>query len=298
MVEQRTENSRVVGSIPTLATTPFDFPDTPESRTPMPCVASHMDNDAKVKSILSRLLVLLPAYNEEASLPALLNEVGEYLPGVPVCVVDDGSADRTAEVARAAGARVLRLPCNCGVAVAVRTGFADALERGYDFVLRLDADGQHPPAEAIKLVRRMAENPADLVVGTRYGTGSRYHGSWPRRIVLKVLAVFVSLICRARSTDPTSGFWLVNRPLLQCFLVHYPNDYPEPEALALLRRQGFSFAEVPAVFRPRSAGESSLGVWSSLTFGAKVFLAICVDRLRPVDQRGSARYIKQNMEGA
>ena len=251
-----------------------------------------MEPDAQIRSILSRMVVLIPAFNEEASLPGLLEELAEHLPACPVCVVDDGSSDRTVAVARAAGARVLRLPHNCGVGVAVQTGFIDAIERGYGYLLRIDADGQHPPAEAIKLIRQMAREPTDLVIGTRYGEGSAYTGTPFRRFVLWFLARFVSLICRRPSTDPTSGFWLVARPLMLCFALHYPSDYPEPEALALMRRQGFSFDEVPVMFRPRLAGASSLGIWGTINFAAKVFLALFVDRLRPVSRHGSAAFIK------
>ena len=247
-----------------------------------------------IQEFIARTMVLIPAYNEEASLPGLLAEVRSQLPGASVTVVDDGSADGTAEVARACGARVLRLPCNLGVGPAVQTGFRDALESGFDFLLRLDADGQHPPAEARKLIEAMIRQPTDLVVGTRHGEGSTYHGNWFRRAVLKGLALFVSVICRKRITDPTSGFWLVSRPLLKCFALHYPSDYPEAEAIALLRRQGFSLEEVPVAFKPRQAGESSIRAWGTVNFAAKVFLALFVGRLRSVDPRGSASFIKGN----
>ncbi len=246
-----------------------------------------------LQSFMERTLVLIPAYNEEASLPGLLADVRTHLPGAAVAVVDDGSVDGTAEVARACGARVLRLPCNLGVGPAVQTGFKDALESGYDYLIRLDGDGQHPPSEALKLVEAMLRQPTDLVVGTRHGEGSTYHGNGLRRFVLKGLAVFVSIICRKRITDPTSGFWLVSRPLLQCFALHYPSDYPEAEAIALLRRQGFSLEEVPVAFKPRQGGQSSIQAWGTVNFAAKVFLALFVDRLRSVDPRGSAAFIKK-----
>lgn len=238
-------------------------------------------------------MVLVPAYNEEASISRLLADVRRHLPGAALVVVDDGSADRTAEVAREAGARVLRLPCNLGVGPAVQTGFRYAIESGFDYLIRLDGDGQHPPAEALKLIEAMRSQPTDLVVGTRYGEGSTYRGNWFRRVVLKGLAVFISIICRKWITDPTSGFWLVSRPLLQCFSLHYPSDYPEAEAIALLRRQGFSLEEVPVAFKPRQAGESSIRAWGTVLFAAKVFLALFVDRLRAVDRRGSAAFIKK-----
>lgn len=249
--------------------------------------------DRTIQSFLDSTVVLIPAFNEEASLPDLLAEVRHHLPGAMVTVVDDGSTDGTTAVAQACGARVLRLPCNLGVGPAVQTGFKYALESGCRHLIRLDADGQHPPAEARKLIEAMLAQPVDLVVGTRYGAGSTYHGNWSRRLVLKGLALFVSIICRQRITDPTSGFWLVSRPLLQCFALHYPSDYPEAEAIALLRRQGFSLGEVPVAFRPRQAGQSSIRVWGSLNFAAKVFLALFVDRLRAVNPHGSAEFIKQ-----
>ena len=253
--------------------------------------------ETSLESFLGRTLVLIPAFNEAAALPGLLAEVREHLPGAAVTVVDDGSADNTAETARACGARVLRLPCNLGVGPAVQTGFKDALECGYDYLIRLDGDGQHPPVEARKLVAAMIAQPADLIVGTRYGTASTYRGNWPRQLALKCLALFVSFICRKRITDPTSGFWLVSRPLLQCFALHYPADYPEAEAIALLRRQGFSLEEVPVAFRPRQAGRSSIRAWGTVNFAAKVFLALFVDRLRTVDPRGSAAFIKKEGPG-
>ncbi len=249
--------------------------------------------DPVLQSFLARTMVLVPAYNEEASIYRLLADVRRHLPGAALVVVDDGSVDRTAEVAREAGARVLRLPCNLGVGPAVQTGFRYAIESGFDYLIRLDGDGQHPPAEALKLIEAMRAQPTDLVVGTRYGEGSTYRGNWFRRVVLKGLAVFISIICRKWITDPTSGFWLVSRPLLQCFALHYPSDYPEAEAIALLRRQGFSLEEVPVAFKPRQAGESSIRAWGTVLFAAKVFLALFVDRLRAVDRRGSAAFIKK-----
>ena len=249
--------------------------------------------EGSIATFLQQTLVLIPAYNEEDALPELLAEIARELPGTPVAVVDDGSPDQTAAVARMHGATVLQLPCNMGVGPAVQTGFQYALEQGFRYVLRIDADGQHPPAEAKKMIRVMIEAPTDLVVGTRYGEGSEYHGTATRQVVLKGLSWFVSLICRQRITDPTSGFWLVSRPLARCFALHYPSDYPEAESIALLRRQGFSLDEVPVAFRPRQAGVSTIQPWNSVLFAAKVFLALVVDRLRSVDRRGSAHYIKK-----
>lgn len=238
-------------------------------------------------------LVVVPAYNEEESLPGLLREIAAELPGAGVAVVDDGSEDATGEAARRAGATVLRLPCNMGVGPAVQAGMRWAVEEGYGRVLRMDADGQHSPGEAWKLREAMEREGTDLAIGTRFGDGGEYRGSWGRRLVLRGLAWFLSAICRKRTTDPTSGFWLMSRDLAECFLLHYPSDYPEPEAVALMRRQGFDFTEVPTKFRTRKAGESSLGPWKTFNFAAKVYLALFVDRMRAVDKRGSAAEIRK-----
>lgn len=235
--------------------------------------------------ILNHLLVVVPAFNEEESLGGLLAEIQTALPAAAILVVNDGSQDRTAAVARSVGASVLDLPHNLGVGGAVQAGFQYAIRNGFDYVLRLDGDGQHPPAEAAKLIARMAESSADLVVGSRFGATRECISSRFRYAGIRALALFLSLICRARIADPTSGFWLVSRPLLDYFARYYPTDYPEPEALALMRRQGYEFAEVPVVFRERRAGQSSIGFVDALYYMVKVGMALLVDRVREVNPR-------------
>ena len=243
-----------------------------------------------MQKILAQTALVIPAYNEAETLPGLIAEARALFPFLDITVVDDGSQDRTVRAARAAGARVLSLPCNLGVGGAVQTGFCDAWERGFAYVVRIDGDGQHPPAEILKLAAAMAEGGADLVIGSRYAAAStEYVNTWPRRLGIRFLAVFLSAICRRRITDPTSGFWMVNRELLACFVHYYPVDYPEPEALAFLSRQGYGFREVAATFRPRQAGVSSIGAWDTFYYAVKVGLALVADRMRPINPRFSKK---------
>jgi glycosyltransferase involved in cell wall biosynthesis len=240
-----------------------------------------------MNDILSKTLIIIPAFNEEASLPALLAEVRTSAPLSNILVINDCSRDNTAAVARQAGVEVLDLPCNLGVGGAVQAGFCYALVSGYNFVLRCDGDGQHPPSEIPKLVAAMQAGTHDLIIGSRFvseNNGSYTSTAW-RSVGIRGLAFILSSICRARVTDPTSGFQMLNRPLLACFAAAYPMDYPEPESLALLRRQGYTFKDVSCCFRARQGGVSSIRSWDALYYLLKVGLALLVDRARSVDPR-------------
>jgi glycosyltransferase involved in cell wall biosynthesis len=238
-------------------------------------------------------LVIVPAFNEEESIGSLLREIHQTVPELPVVVINDGSVDRTAAVARQGGAEVLDLPCNLGVGGAVQAGFCYAYENGYEYVVRCDGDGQHSPEGIATLVEAMTTNEADLIIGSRFLGESAHTGNVVRYCGINVLALMLSAICKKRVTDPTSGFQMLNRPLTYFFSRSYPVDYPEPEALALMRREGYDFMEVPAKFRQRFAGRSSIYGWGTLYYVFKVFLALVVDRARPIDNRFS----RVNLEG-
>lgn len=228
-------------------------------------------------------IVIVPAFNEELNIRNLLEEIRAAVPDMDVIVLNDGSSDRTAAVARACGVKVLDLPCNLGVGGAVQAGFGYAYEQGYQYAVRIDGDGQHPPFEIPKLLEAVKASEADLIIGSRFLGERSYRSTRLRYCGIYLLAQFLSLICRRRVTDPTSGFQALKRPLLYFFSQSYPMDYPEPEALALMRRQGYDFLEVPAVFRERQAGVSSIKGWGTLYYMLKVFLALVVDRARSVD---------------
>ena len=244
-------------------------------------------------SLLARTVVIIPAFNEEASVGHVLDELQAVLPGVRAVVISDGSKDNTKAVAASRGVAVLDIPCNLGVGGTVQAGFQYAIRNGYDHVVRIDADGQHPPSEIPKLMADMAEGGADLVIGTRFGHVRQRVSTRFRYLGIRVLAVFVSKICRSPVTDPTSGFWMLNRPLLDYFANYYPSEYPEPEALALMRRQGYAYREVPVLFRVRTAGESSIKPWGTVYYAIKVGLALVVDRLREVNQRFAKTHERQ-----
>jgi glycosyltransferase involved in cell wall biosynthesis len=208
---------------------------------------------------MRRPLVVIPALNEEAALPGVLQELNRAFPEMDVLVVDDGSTDNTSAVASAANATVLSLPFNLGVGGALRAGFRYASDRGYDRVVQLDADGQHDPV-AVRLLLEGLDRGADLVIGNRFGAGMPlYRVGSARGAAMGVLRVLVRLVSGARIRDTTSGFRAFGPRALALFSrqlsVEYMGD--TVEALLLAVRAGLHVEEVPAAMRERAAGEPS-----------------------------------------
>jgi glycosyltransferase involved in cell wall biosynthesis len=255
-------------------------------------MTQHNDKISKSHPNMASIALIIPAYNEEEAIGFLLDEAHEYVPFLDVIVINDGSIDNTAALARLKGAIVLDLPCNIGVGGAVQVGLKYVYEHGYEFVVRIDGDGQHPPSEIPKIISAIQSTKVDLIIGSRF-IGKRSYESSPFRLIgIKFLAVFLSLICRSKITDPASGFWIMNRALLSYFAHDYPTDYPEPEAIALLSRYGFQFREESVMFRPRKTGRSSIQIWGTVYYAIKVGLALLVDRIRPIE----SRFVKSNIK--
>ena len=230
---------------------------------------------------LGRVLVVLPALNEADSVGAVLERVREQ--GLPACVVDDGSTDATAEVARAAGATVLQLPLNLGVGGALRCGFRYAVRSGYDVVVQVDADGQHDPASVQMLLDQMQATGADMVVGSRFALPEdAYSTGRARRLAMRVLAMRASHSARRRITDATSGLRAIRRPLLDEFARNYPVEYlgDTVEAMVIAGRRGAVIEECPVAMTQREAGRSSAGVGASMWYVLRVLLATELMRRR------------------
>lgn len=229
--------------------------------------------------------ILVPAFNEEDTIGAVIREAREALPGAVVVVVNDGSRDRTAAVARDEGAVVLDLPSNLGIGAAVQTGYQYALRRGCRTAVQVDGDGQHIPAEIPKILGPLAEG-ANLVVGSRFVEPGGYRAPWMRRLGIAFFSFTVTLLTGRRFKDTTSGFRAADRRVIEYFARNYPSDYPEPEAILLLCRAGFTVREVPARFRERGGGRSSITALDGFFYMGKVFLALVMGTLRRPPRAG------------
>jgi len=234
--------------------------------------------DSRVVAL--RRIAVIPALNEEDSIAGVIAEVHAADPGFEVVVVDDGSSDRTAERARAAGAHVVRLPFNLGIGGAVQTGLMYARANGFDLAVQVDGDAQHDPAEIAKLLEPIVQGQADLVVGSRFLNGRRYRPPFARRLGIKLFAGLVSLIVRQRVTDTTSGFRAMNRRGILLFAADYPHDYPEVEANVLVFKHRLRLVEVPVCMRTRTTGASSITFRMSAYYMIKVTLALFVGLFR------------------
>jgi len=205
-----------------------------------------------------RTLIIVPAYNEEQALPGVLRQLRRRAPECDVLVVDDGSSDRTADVAVSPGVRVARLPFNLGIGGALRTGFRYAVRHGYDRAVQFDADGQHNVDELDTLLLEL-DRGADLVVGSRFATGERhYRAGVVRTGAMGFLRVALRVLAGRQFTDTSSGFRAFSRPLLEFYAQTYPIEYMDSvEALLLACYAGFTVVETPVTMHQRVGGVSS-----------------------------------------
>jgi glycosyltransferase involved in cell wall biosynthesis len=241
-----------------------------------------------------RILVFIPAWNEEASVTEVIADVREHIPEADVLVVDDGSTDATSKRARGAGAMVAPLPFNQGLGAALQTGYLYALREGYDCCAHLDSDGQHPASEVARLLAEVVADNADLVIGSRYhgdggpdgdddgdGDGDDYRPTISRRIGTNVFRFFLTLATRQRFTDTTSGMRAANRRVMALFSENYSPDFAEIESLQLAVRQGLRVEEVPVRMLERAGGSSFLTPLRSAFFIFKGLIVLLVGMFRP-----------------
>lgn len=225
-----------------------------------------------------KTLIIIPAYNEEGSIAAVIRDIRRHAPEADIIVVNDGSTDRTKQTAENAGAKVLTLPYNVGIGGGMQTGYLYAQRMGYDIAVQMDADGQHPAEELPKLIALAKDY--DLVIGSRYVEETSYRSSAMRRAGMVFFSGLVSLVTGQRFTDTTSGFRAAGRKVIDLYAQYYPTDYPEVESIVYLKRKGCRIAEVATEMHDRQAGKSSITPWKSVYYMIKVTLAVLMSAIR------------------
>jgi glycosyltransferase involved in cell wall biosynthesis len=232
---------------------------------------------------MRRNLAIVPAFNEAEAISGAVVAIHEQAPDFEVLVVDDGSIDATAERARNAGAKVLRMPFNVGIGGAMQCGYMYALEHGYEVAVQVDGDGQHDPGHIHDLLDRLHGDPdLNMVTGSRFLDPAEegYRSSATRRMGIRIFSHVVSWITGQQVTDPTSGFRMTSRRGIELFARDYPHDYPEVEAILLMHAHRLRSCEIPVQMRPRLTGESAISSTQSVYYMVKVLLAVFVGLFR------------------
>ena len=226
-----------------------------------------------------RLLIIIPAFNEETNLTSVVDEIINDYPQYDYVIINDCSTDSTERLCHKKGYNYISLPVNLGIGGAVQCGYRYALENGYDVAVQLDGDGQHNVAYIEHLLQPILEDKSDMVIGSRFINKEGFQSSLIRRLGIFIIKIVIKLCCGAVITDTTSGFRAVNKALIKLFAEEYAHDYPEPEAIVSTALNGFRVAEVPVMMNERMGGESSINSLRAIYYMLKVPLALIVYRL-------------------
>jgi glycosyltransferase involved in cell wall biosynthesis len=231
-------------------------------------------------------LILIPAYNEEKRIVGVIVQIRSAFPNAAILVVNDGSRDSTATAARQAGAIVVSHPFNMGYGAAIQTGYKYARDKGHDYLVQLDADGQHDPACIPALLAPVIRGEADIAIGSRF-LGTSYRPPLARRLGMALFRRIVTMVTGMNVTDTTSGFQAFNRDVIRFFATDiFPIDYPDADMLIMLHRAGFRMIEVPVRMFENSEGTSMHSGLKPIYYMFKMLLSICVTLMR--EQRKGA----------
>jgi glycosyltransferase involved in cell wall biosynthesis len=229
-----------------------------------------------------KVLVIMPAYNEEANITRVIENVCGCVPDVDILVVDDGSTDSTVYLAKAAGAEVVSHPFNLGYGVACQTGFKYAWRYNYDYVVQMDTDGQHEPRCIPDLLAAVQDPAVDIVLGSRWLGLAEYKGPLLRKFGKFFFGFLASLLTQYQVTDPTTGFQALTRQVVHFYCTNaYPVDYPDADVIIMLDRAGFRIKEVPVImYRDESGQSMHAGLLRPIYYGMKMMMSIAMTLLR------------------
>ena len=232
-----------------------------------------------------KLLVAIPAYNEEETISDVIQDVQRNLPMADILVINDGSTDNTKSAVQELGIPSLDFAFNMGVGAAMRAGFKYAHAENYSHVLQIDADGQHRAAEALKLIE--SSEQAEIVIGSRFLNAGRYEVSKVRRLAMRILASVIGKRIGKKLTDVTSGLRLTRGAAIEFYSVNYPPEYlgDTVESILMAGQEGFNVTEVSVVMHERKGGQPSQNLYKLIVYLARVFAVIVVTKLQYTNSR-------------
>lgn len=236
--------------------------------------------------MVSKVLFIIPAYNEEASILSTVTSIKTFNPKWDVIVINDGSTDNTAQILKSNRIPAIHLVMNLGIGGAVQTGYKYALENDYDIALQFDGDGQHNIEDVPALIQPILDQRADFVVGSRFLSPSKegFKSSFLRRIGIQLIAFTIGFLSSHKVSDPTSGFRAANRKVISYFANIYPIEFPEPESLMILHKLDYRIVEIPSIMKERMAGQSSIRTWISAYYMLNVLFSLWIVSLRKYDK--------------
>jgi glycosyltransferase involved in cell wall biosynthesis len=264
----------------------------PQARLKKEPVVIQKDNIAKTilpqKPLTKppKILIIIPAYNEEQNIGAVLEGIQKQMPEFPILVINDGSSDNTAKVALKHNAEVISLPYNSGYGIALQTGFLYAVKNNFSIVVQMDSDGQHDPANIKDLIKAVQRENCDVVIGSRFLSKKSYKSSLSRHAGMLLFGSIASLLCGQNVTDPTSGFQALKGQAIKFAASdNYPPDYPDADFIILMNRCGFKVKEIPVTMHASPAKESMHHGHKTIYYVFKMFLSIFVTLLRKSTKR-------------
>lgn len=225
-----------------------------------------------------KVLLIIPAYNEQENILRVCREIEEYSKEIDYVVINDGSKDNTLKILEENNLNHINLIHNLGIGGAVQTGYKYAYENNYDIAIQFDGDGQHDINYIADICEPILKGQANFCIGTRYldKTSSEFQSTFMRRFGSIIISSLISLCTKKKITDPTSGFRAADKKVIEEFAKEYPTEYPEPESTVYLLKGGYKVEEVPVSMKERIGGESSIKFWKSADYMIKVCIAILI----------------------
>lgn len=234
--------------------------------------------------VQSKIIFIIPAYNEEESILNTVTSIKNYNPTWDVLVINDGSTDQTKEICEQNKIPVINLVMNLGIGGAVQTGYIYAYRNDYDIAIQFDGDGQHAISSADDLILPILNNEADFVIGSRFIDKHRdnFQSSFLRRLGIRLISAFIWVLSGRPVLDPTSGYRAANKTVIEFFAQYYPSEFPEPESNLLLNKKKFRVKEIFAQMYERQGGSSSIHTWKSIYYMVNVLFSLVIASLRKV----------------